>query len=41
MQRVLEFVFPTVDLLRPLGLFFAAKNPATVVLGFDHKDAEG
>ena len=41
MERVLEFVFPAVDLLRPLGLLFTTKDPATVVLGFDHKDAEG
>ena len=41
MQWVLEFVLPAVDLLRPSGLFFASKDPATVVLGFDHKDAAG
>ncbi len=41
MQRVLEFVFLAVDLLGPLGLLFATKDPATVVLGLDHEDAEG
>ena len=40
-QRVLEFEAALVELLRPLGLFFAAKNPAAHVLRFQHEDAIG
>ena len=41
LQRVLEFEAALVELLRPLGLFFAAKNPAAHVLRFQHEDAIG
>ena len=40
-QRVLEFEAALVELLRPLGLFFATKNPAAHVLRFQHEDAIG
>lgn len=40
MQRVLEPVLRLVDLLGPLGLFLGTEDPALVVLGFDHEDAE-
>lgn len=38
-QRVLEFVAVLVELLRPLGLLFAAEYPAAHVLGLQHEDA--
>ncbi len=40
-KRILEPFFVLIDLLRPFALFFAAKNPATVVFGFDDENAEG
>lgn len=41
MQRILEAAFLTINLLRPLALFFGAEDPAFVVLGLDDEDAEG
>lgn len=38
-QRVLELVAVLVELLRPLGLLFAAEDPAAHVLGLQHEDA--
>lgn len=40
-QRVLEFEGVLVELLRPLWLFLAAKNPAAHVLRFQHEEAIG
>lgn len=40
-QRVLEFEGAFVELLRPLCLFLAAKDPAAHVLRFQHEDAVG
>ncbi|MNO06260.1 hypothetical protein D3C81_2279750 [compost metagenome] len=40
-QRVLEFEGAFVELLRPLGLFLAAEDPAAHVLRFQHEDAVG
>lgn len=39
-QRVLKFVLFLVDALSPLPLLLAAKDPALVVFGFDHENAE-
>ena len=39
MQRVLEFLGVTIDLLGPLALFGVAKDPAFHVLGFHHEHA--
>lgn len=39
MKRVLEFLGVTIDLLGPLALFGAAKDPAFHVLGFHHEHA--
>lgn len=41
MERVPESLFASVDLLSPLGLFLGSKDPAFVIFGFDHADAEG
>lgn len=38
-QLALEFVAVLVELLRPLGLLFAAEDPAAHVLGLQHEDA--
>ena len=40
-QRVLELAAFFVDLLRPVTLLLRAKNPALIVLGFQHKHAKG
>jgi hypothetical protein len=40
-QRVLEFEGAFVELLRPLRLLLAAKDPAAHVLRFQHEDAIG
>ena len=40
-QRVLEPLLSSVDLLGPLALFFTAEDPSTVVLRFHDKDAVG
>jgi len=40
-QWVLEFERAFVELLRPLWLLLAAKDPAAHVLGFQHEDAVG
>lgn len=40
-QWVLEFEAALVEFLRPLRLPFAAENPATHVLRFQHEDAVG
>ena len=38
-QRVLELVAVLGEFLRPLGLLFAAEDPAAHVLGLQHEDA--
>ena len=35
MEGILEAVLLSVDLLRPLALFFRSKDPAPIVFGFD------
>lgn len=41
MERILEAVFGSIDLLGPLTLLFRTEDPAFVVFRLDDEDAEG